>query len=746
MKRGSDILIGALVLIGALYVRNLDPVPIQQLRNLAFDTYQRLAPRAWSPEFPVRIAAIDESSLDQLGQWPWSRATLARITDRLTELGAAAIAFDVIFAEPDRTAPKALIENLPEGPDYDAARAEIAQLPDPDRLFAQSLARAPAILAFAYLDTPEDQENYPIPEKFGVAVIGAADHPPEDYVVGASRAVTPLPELMAAAPGLGEVHAGIPDFDGVIRRIPMLAAIGGRLYTNLAAESLRLALGGQTAQVKMSSGSGEFGAGEVAGIAKMRIGEAIIPVNARGELLLHDSGHVAERYFPVADVLRPDFDAGMVSGRIILIGATVEGLKDIRTTPNTPFTPGVTIHAQVLEQILSGTYLNRPYWAGLAEGGFLLGFGAVLLVALRRRSAIPGLAVALMALALAVSGSWWAFRAKGFLFDPVYPALVVAVLFLGGTLVNFLRTEREKRQVRNAFSRYLSPVLVDQLSEHPEQLKLGGEMRDLTLMFSDIRGFTKISESLDPQALTQFINSYLTPMTGIIQANEGTIDKYIGDCVMAFWNAPLDVAQHPRKAILAAYAMRDGLTRINAKMRQEAAAGSGRAIELRAGIGLNTGPCCVGNMGSDQRFDYSVLGDAVNIASRLEALSQSYGVDLVIGEETALAAPDLALLEIDSVRVKGKVRPIRIFTGLGGDGPAQAPEFKSLAARHATFLAAYRGMDWGQAEAALAECRALAPATLAGYYPIMAHRIEEFRREPPPSDWDGVYVATSKSG
>jgi adenylate cyclase len=536
MKRGSDILIGALVLLGALYVRAQDPVPIQALRNLAFDTYQRIEPRTWSPDFQVRIGAIDEPALDRYGQWPWSRAALADITRRLTELGAAAIAFDVIFAEPDRTAPKALIASLPEAPAYALARQEISRLPDPDLQFAQALARAPAVLAFTWLNGSEGVDPPAIPEKFGVSVIGA-DLAPQDYVAGGESALTPLPELMAAAPGLGEVHAGLPDPDGIIRKVPMVARVQGRLYTNLAAESLRLALGGQTAQVKTSTGSGEFWKTTIPGIAAMRVGEAIIPVNVNGELLLYDSGSLAERYFSLADVMRQDFDPGIVQGNHP-IGATVEGLKDIRATPNAPVIPGVEIHAQVLEQILSGTYLNRPYWASFVEGGFLLGFGLVLLAALRRRSAIPGLAVALFALAAGLAGSWWAFKSKGFLFDPVYPALIVVILFLGGTLTNFLRTEREKRQVRNAFSRYLSPVLVDQLSEHPEQLRLGGEMRELTVMFSDIRGFTSIAESLDPQTLTQFINSYLTPMTGIIQANEGTIDKYIGDCVMAFWNAP----------------------------------------------------------------------------------------------------------------------------------------------------------------------------------------------------------------
>jgi adenylate cyclase len=738
MKVGWDLVAGAAILIGALAVRAVDPLPLQQLRNLTFDSYQRLKPRAYDPAIPVVIAAIDEKSLDTFGQWPWSRATLARITDRLTELGAAALAFDVIFAEPDRTSPAAVAASLPPDPQYEPVRAQLASLPDPDAQFAEALARAPSVLAFAYTADPAVAADPSIEFPYGFSIVGTAD---EAYVAekvqGGPYAILPLPILMRSAHGLGEVHAGEPDPDGIARRVPLAVAIGDRLYPTLAGDALRVGIGGQTAQVRLTKDG--F-------IDRMRIGEAIIPVNDRGELLLYDTGAMADRYVSLGEIFDPGFDGGRIAAHIVLIGSTVEGLKDIRSTPLAPVMPGVEIHAQILEQILGNVHLTRPYNADAIETYFLGGFGlALLAVLVYRRSAILGAVVLVSAVAVALGTSWWQFADKGNLFDPIYPALAAFAMYGSTTLINYLRTEGEKRYVRTAFAQYLSPVLVDRLSRHPELLKLGGELRELTLMFCDIRGFTRISESLDPQELTRLMNSFLTPMTRLIQDREGSIDKYIGDCIMAFWNAPLDVPRHAEKAILAALDMRAGLRQLNAAMAA-AAGGSKPAVELRIGIGLNSGTGCVGNMGSEQRFNYTVLGDAVNIASRLEALSPAYGVDLVIGEETAEGAPELAMLELDLVRVRGKLRPIRIFTCVGDQTVAATSQFQTLQAAQTRLLAHCRAKQWDQAEAALAECRALAPEFIAGLYDVYARRIADYRIAPPPADWDGVYEAKSKAG
>jgi adenylate cyclase len=744
MKRIWEILIPGLLLLGAVLMRWNNPAPIQYVQNLVFDAYLRLEPRPYDPSVPVRIAAIDEKALAKFGQWPWSRSTVAKVVDQLGQMGAAAIGIDAIFAEPDRTAPAAIIANLPADAAYDKAKHELQSLPNPDTILAETLKRTPAVIAFSYLDAGEAGTKTPLQSKFSVTLFPGGILPLE--VHGGSSYVGPLPELLAAAHGLGDVHSGIADSDGVIRKVPLVVRVGNVLFPTFAADALRIALGGQTAQVRLSPFVYQTAAGPAAGIDKMRIGEAIIPVNTAGEIYLYDTGTQPRRYFSVADLFDPGFDPKEVAGKIVLIGAKVEGLKDLRTTPVTPNVPGVEVHAQVLEQIISGTYLNRPYWAPLSEMGYLIVFGMLVIACAWRASALTGLLIVVIAVTVAIGGSWYAFKHYGFLLDPLYPSGVALVLFMGGTLINFLRTEREKRYVRGAFSRYLSPVLVEQLSEHPERLKLGGEIRELTLMFTDIRGFTKMSEGLDPESLTKVINSFLTPMTRVIQDSKGTIDKYIGDCIMAFWNAPIDVESHGKQAIKAALNMRQELVRLNARFKDEAAAKGIAPIEIKTGIGLNSGLCCVGNLGSEQTFNYSALGDTVNIASRLEALSPAYGVDLVIGEETAEAAPDYAQLELDLVRVKGKLIPIRIFTALGDEQTAGTAEFKALKERHDALIAAYRRQDWDAAEIAIEACRPMAPAYMRGFYNVYAGRVAEFRADPPPADWDGVYVATTKSG
>jgi adenylate cyclase len=743
MKIGWDLAVGAAILIGALGLRAVDPLPLQQLRNLTFDSYQRLKPREYDPNVPVVIAAIDEKSLDKFGQWPWSRTTLAKVTDRLTELGAVVVAFDVLFSESDRTAPTAIAASLPNDPKYDPVRAQLATLPDPDAEFAAALSRSPSVVAFAYSDDAALAADPSIQFGHGFSIKGAPERTIEEAeafvagkVQGGQYAILPLPILRQSAQGLGDVHAGEPDADGIIRRVPLVASVRDKLYPTLAGDALRVGVGGQTVQVRLTKD--DF-------IDKMRIGEAIIPVNDRGTLLLYDTGLVADRYVSLADIFEPSFDVGRVSGRIVLVGTTVEGLKDLRATPLAPIMPGVEVHAQILEQIIGNVYLTRPYDADEMEKYFLAGFGVVLLGFLYRRSAIGGAVVLGVAIVVAVGASWWQFAEKGYLFDPIYPALASVVMFSSGTVVNYLRAQREERFVRQAFGQYVSPVVVDRICQDPRQLKLGGELREVTLMFSDIRGFTKISEALEPQELTQLMNSFLTPMTDIIQGHEGTIDKYIGDCIMAFWNAPLYIGNHAEKAILAALDMREGLKKLNAA-RAAAATEDDPAIEIRIGIGLNSGTGCVGNMGSEQHFNYSVLGDTVNIASRLEALSPAYGVDLTIGEETASGASEFALLELDRVRVKGRVLPIRIYTGLGDRTAAATPEFRQLHDAQSRLLVHYRAKDWDQAEAALAECRTLAPALLHGLYELYEKRIAHYRIDPPPADWDGVFEAKTKAG
>ncbi|MEM7192556.1 MAG: adenylate/guanylate cyclase domain-containing protein, partial [Pseudomonadota bacterium] len=340
--------------------------------------------------------------------------------------------------------------------------------------------------------------------------------------------------------------------------------------------------------------------------------------------------------------------------------------------------------------------------------------------------------------------SWHAFVNWGWLVDPVYPTIALSAIYLTGSSFVFLRTERERNRVRHAFSHYMAPELVKRLADEPDRLKLGGETRDMTLLFSDVRGFTTISEGLDAEELTRFLNELFTPLSNIILDEQGTIDKFMGDALMAFWNAPLDDPKHPSHACAAALRMVDEMDVLNARW-QKAAEDSGRTFKpVKLGIGLNTGLCCVGNLGSETRFDYSVIGDNVNVAARLEGQSKSYGITAIAGEETATRAPDFAFLELDLVAVKGKTEATRIFGLLGDEAMGKSAMFQDLAAKHDAFLRAYRDKDWDSADALSYECEALGIEMLASLYALYRARIADYRKTPPPKGWDGSTQATSK--
>ncbi|MGD9502570.1 MAG: adenylate/guanylate cyclase domain-containing protein, partial [Methyloceanibacter sp.] len=348
------------------------------------------------------------------------------------------------------------------------------------------------------------------------------------------------------------------------------------------------------------------------------------------------------------------------------------------------------------------------------------------------------------AIAAVIGISWYAFKQLGWLVDPIYPAFSLAAIYLAGTLVVFLRTERERNRVRNAFSHYMAPALVERLADDPSRLKLGGETRDMTLLFSDVRGFTTISEGLDAEELTRFLNSLFTPLSNIILDEQGTIDKFMGDAVMAFWNAPLEDSAHPSHACNAALRIMGEMEHLNEQWRQEAEAKGRKYKPVRIGIGLNTGICCVGNLGSETRFDYSVIGDNVNVASRLEGQSKTYDVGTVVGESTTARAPDFAFLELDLLKVKGKTEATRAFALLGDNAVKQSADFILLSERHTAFLARYRAQDWDAAEALSRECEKMNTARLDTLYALYRERIAYFRMNPPPSDWDGAAEASSK--
>lgn len=745
MRQWLQIVIPLLALVGAVGLRAWDPPAIEEIRFKVFDNFQRLKPRPYEP-VPVTVVDIDDDTLELVGQWPWPRTELGQLIEVLQRQGAAAIALDLVLPEPDRTSPRrvlaAIVETWPDLPETEALRAlaESERLPDNDRALAGIVGRGAVVAGFA--QTAGRSGTMP-PRKAGFAVAGLD---PKRFLADYNGAVTTLPEIAEAAAGSGAIDVQ-PEADGVIRRPSLLIAYGGEIYPSLAIETLRVAQGASTILIKAAGASGVEAFGANTGISEVKVGDFIVETDPRGRIWLYDTGPVPARSVPAWQIMTGTAAADRITGHIVLIGTSAAGLKDVRASPLDPVAAGVTLQAQVIEQILLGSFLKRPDWATGLELLVMVALGLLILAAYtwRRMSAAWLAALTLLVLGGAIGASWQAFARYGLMFDPVYPAMVVAVVYTASSLLRYVRTESERRQIRSAFAQYMAPALVEKLAERPELLKLGGEMREMTVLFCDIRGFTTISERYDAEALTSLINRFLTPMTDVIMANEGTIDKYMGDCIMAMWNAPLDDPDHARHACTAALSMRQGVVRLNETLKREAEAEGRPHVPLAVGIGINTGVCCVGNMGSEQRFDYSVLGDEVNLASRLEGQCKTYGVDIIIGEKTRAAAPEMAAMEIDLIRVKGKSQPARIFALVGGPEVAATEDFVELERLNACMLAAYRERRWEEVRRAAEEGRELgAPFGLYPFYDMFFARVAHLETHPPEEEWDGVYDSETK--
>ncbi len=740
MKRRLLGLVPYLILFLGLVVRVQDPLPIEQVRWLTFDTYQRIKPRPYDPNLPVKIVDIDEESLARLGQWPWPRHTMADLVRRLGRMGAAVIALDIVFAEPDRTSPERILPLWPPLPEVEALRQWADALPSHDGMLAEAMSTTRVVTGFILTREPGAK----LPAVKGTIAFAGDD--PRPFVVAYGGAAINLPEIEVAAVGNGSL-VGTPDRDQVFRRIPLVVRIGDTLYPSLSAEALRVAQGAKSHLIKSSGASRETAFGKQTGINNIRIGKLVVPTDANGRVLVHYSPKTPERYVPAWQVLEAGFDANRVAGQIVLVGVSAAGLHDIRATPLDPVSPGVEIHAQVIEHILTGKFLKRPDFATGAELVYMLVLGLALILLLPRIGAIWSTLLGGLTTVAAVGGSWYAFDTLGWLVDPVVPSIVAGMVFLTQTLLVYLRSESERRQVRDAFAHYLSPVLVEQLAKNPDQLKLGGEIKPMSILFSDIRGFTHISEVFkdDPAGLTHIVNRYFTAMTDRILASGGTIDKYMGDAVMAFWNAPLDDDDHARHMCHAALDMLDGLEKLNRKLSNDAKEQGKPFVDIDIGIGLNTGRCIVGNMGSDQRFMYSVIGDDVNLASRLEAQCRNYGVTIIVSDNTYEMADDLAVIELDLIRVKGKALASRIYALMGLPKLNRDESFRALSGHHDSMLAAYRGQRWRDARAHIERCQiAGEPFGLHDLYDLYEQRVVEFEATPPQPNWDGVYVATTK--
>lgn len=664
-------LIPAVIIAGAVFLRIADPTPVARLRLSVFDAYQNTAPRLADPALPVRILDIDEASLQKIGQWPWPRTKLAEIIDKLKDAGAKAIALDLILAEPDRLSPAVYADHLASSPALKTVADQLRGLPSNDLRLADSISQAPVIVGFAA------EARTHVPPAASRAGFALAGDDPNAFVPAFPGAVSSLPILSEKAAGLGAVN-WLPERDQIVRRVPLLVSVAGSLYPSLTLESLRVGQGATSIFVKSSGGSGVTAFGEKTGVEALRVGEVVIPADGAGEMWIQFAEANPNRYLSAHRLLDGTFERKDIEGRYIFIGASASGLLDLRATPIATAVPGVEIHAQALEQILSGRFLERPSYATGAELVFLVLSCVGLAWLLRHSGPVWAAIMGGASVAAVCAFSWIAYTNAGLLFDPVYPTLALTALYLSSSLATYIKTETDRARIRSAFGHYVSTPLVDELALNADKLKLGGEKREVTLLFADVRGFSRISEGMEAEELIQFVNKLFTPLSDIILDERGTIDKFMGDAVMAFWNAPLFDPQHAANAARTALKMQASLLALNAAWASDAEREGRAYVPVRLGIGLNTGDCVVGNVGSPQRFDYSILGDVVNVASRLEEATKIYGVSIIAGEKTAREASRLAFLEIDTVAPRGKDKPERLFALMGDEEVAQSKPFADV--------------------------------------------------------------------
>lgn len=715
------------ILLALVALRAFDPVPVEELRLRIFDSYQRLAPRAPSDQ-PVVIVDVDEQSLAELGQWPWPRTRLADLVDTIAGAGATAIAFDFVLAEADRTSPLEMSRVLVQLDDD--VRSKLEALDSNDEVLSRALARTKVVVAQSGVESGFIRKTAPVavPGKIvDEAQVGILGPDPRPFLVSFPQLLQNVPEIerAASARGLFSMRA---DADGVVRRVPAIMTAGGRLKAALAVELLRVA-GGSDALLLRTSGNG---------IESLSFGDVTIPTDANGRVWLRYNGHDPERFVSARDVLEGRSETlQTLAGKLVLIGTSAVGLLDIKTTPVDAAMPGVEVHAQLLENLLSGALLHRPAYAVGTEVVIAVAAGllTVWLVPVVGALAVLGVGIALSG--VLVGGAFYAFFQHGVLIDASYPLISSIAVFWTLVFVNYFREERQRRQIRSAFGHYLSPEFVEELARNPQRLELGGETKELTILFSDVRNFTTISESYrsDPQGLTRLMNRLLGPLSDAVVDNRGTIDKYIGDSIMAFWNAPVDDAGHAANACMTALEMQAAIHRLNAERRAEAQDDEPPA-DLAIGIGINTGETVVGNMGSEARFNYTVLGDTVNLASRLEGQTKTYGVPIILGNRTnELVADRFATVALDVVRVKGKAHAEPIFALLGGEEVCADPEFARLRGLQHELVEAFAAERWADARALLEPAEGLmAGFGLGVLHALYTRRVEEHGQPAPLPD------------
>jgi adenylate cyclase len=706
---------------------------VAKLEAIAYDTRLRLTmPGTVDPR--IVIVDIDERSLGIEGRWPWRRDRLGALLDRLfDEYQARVVAFDVVFAERDESSGLAVLRELAQTdlkavPGFRGALDTIAPSLEFDRVFAEKIRGRAVILGYYFNQEPEAS----------AVRVGALPEPVLPKGVFQGRNIQPtrwtgyganLPELQAAAAGAGHFNP-LPDADGITRRVPMLAEWGGAYYEPLSLAVLRLLSG--SPPVLAGFTDAPRWARDYPGLEWLDVGQYRIPVDADVAALVPYRGRERSfKYLSAADVLHGKAPRADLEGKIVLVGATAPGLLDLRAAPVGHIFPGVEIHANLISGMLDGRIKQMPPYVLGAEFVLLALAGLTMALVLPLLNPLRAtlLTVAVLAGVVATNVTVW--QAGNLVLPLASGLLLIALLFGLNMSYGYFVESRAKRQITGLFGQYVPPALVDEMSAHPERFSMEGESREMSVLFSDVRGFTTISEGLDPKQLSRLMNEFLTPLTQVIYERRGTIDKYMGDCIMAFWGAPLPDAQHPRNAVLAGLEMLAAMEALQPQFRSRG------WPALAIGVGVNSGRMSVGNMGSEVRVAYTVMGDAVNLASRMEGLTKQYGVGMIVGEATRAACKDLAFRELDRVRAKGKTEPVAIYEPLGPLDALGKPAADELSLWHQA-LKLYRAQEWDMAELQLINLQRMHPDR--ALYAEFVRRVALWRKNPPGQGWDGAWT------
>ncbi len=710
---------------------------VEQLSSIIHDYRLRLTmPRTLDDR--IVIIDIDEKSLKEEGRWPWGRDRLAMLMDKLFDkYGVAVVGFDVVFAERDESSGLKVLQKLGQNQlkgdmSFQSTLSQIRPQLEYDNLFASKIKNRNVVLGY-YLTNQKDQR-----------ASGMLPEPtfPSGSFKGHSVEFTTwngyganLPELQQAAASAGHFNP-LVDFDGRVRRVPMLVEYDGAYYESLSLAMVRTLLG----QTKLLPGFAEAKTGGYAGLEWLELdaagGRLKIPVDSDvATFVPYRGGQGSFRYISITDVLHERVDPAQLKDKIILVGTTAPGLLDMRATPVAEVYPGVEVHANMISGILDQNLKERPAYMLGAEVVWLLLIGIALSFLLPLFTPAKAILASVFTLITTTGLSLVAWQYGNVLMPVANSLLMIALLFALDMSYGYFVESRTKRQITGLFGQYVPSELVEEMAKHPESVSMVGESREMTILFSDVRGFTTISEGLDPKELSLLMNEFLTPLSRVIYKHRGTIDKYMGDCIMAFWGAPLPDRDHARNAILAGIEMQATLQALQPHFKERGWPG------IHVGVGINTGRVSVGNMGSEVRVAYTVMGDDVNLASRLEGITKQYGVGIIVGENTQNLVTDFLYRELDHVRVKGKDRPVAIYEPIALVSEASKALQDEVKLFHEV-RRLYRKQDWDQAELQLMNLQRMSPGTaLYGKY---AERVAFFRKNPPNADWDGVFDFQTK--